>query len=330
MQEYAINELMTKLSGKIPDENLKTVKEIVTIRLKDYTITEQKTELATRADNICKELREYLVAKKIEGKSDGTIEQYKREVSSFIVYANKPPLEVSKGDIMAYIHSKQQMGVKDVTLDNSRTYINAFYSWLVSSDYISKNPCAQIGKIKYERNTRKPLSAIDMEKLRNACESDAEHAIIEVLYSTGCRVSELANLKIADVNMEKKEVYLFGKGKKHRTSYLNARSVVALERYWASRKGASEYVICNFREPYDCLTTGGIRAVIRRIKNRAGIEAQVSPHIIRHTTATDAIDKGMPIEQVQKLLGHEDIATTLIYAKVKNENVRQGHQKYIV
>lgn len=330
MQDYAINNLMVMLSGKIPDENLKIVKEAVTIWLKDYTVTEQKTELMVRAENICKELQDYVVAKKVEGKSEGTLKQYAMHISNLIYFTNKPVKEISTGDIMAFLYSKQKSGVKDITVDNVRTSINAFYTWLVSCDYIAKNPCAQIGKIKHEKNTRQPLSAVDLERLRDAARNPQERAIIEVLYSTGCRVSELANLKITDVNMDLKEVNLFGKGKKHRTSYLNARAVVALQAYWDDRKGASEYVICSQRKPYGPITPRRFELILKELKERAGIDGKVTPHIIRHTTATDAIDKGMPIEQVQKLLGHEEIATTLIYAKVRNENVKQGHQKYIV
>lgn len=330
MQEYAINDLMVKLNGKIPDESLKTVKEAVTIWLKDYTVVEQSTELATRAENICKELQAYVTAKRIEGKSEKTLDQYKREVSKMIYYVNKPVTEIGTGDIMAYLHSKQQTGIKNVSLENSRTYINAFYTWLVTCDYITKNPCARIGKIKYERDTRQPLSAIDMERLRNACKNSRERAIIEILYSTGCRVSELVGLKISDINFDTKEVMLFGKGSKHRKSYLNARAIVALQKYWDERKGASEYVICNFRAPYGAYKPAAIQKMIRNLKAAAGVDADVTAHIIRHTTATDAIDKGMPIEQVQKMLGHESIATTMIYAKVKEDNVRQAHQKYIV
>ena len=330
MQEYAINDLMVKLNGKIPDESLKTVKEAVTIWLKDYTVVEQSTELATRAENICKELQAYVTAKRIEGKSEKTLEQYSREVSKMIYYVNKPVTEIGTGDIMAYLHAKQQTGIKDVSLENCRTCINGFYSWLVTCEYMTKNPCAHIGKIKYERDTRQPLSAIDMERLRNACKNSKERAIIEVLYSTGCRVSELVGLKISDINFDTKEVMLFGKGKKHRKSYLNARAIVTLQKYWDERKGASEYVICNFRAPYGAYKTAAIQKMLRNLKAAAGVEADVTPHIVRHTMATDAIDKGMPIEQVQKMLGHESIATTMIYAKVKEDNVRQAHQKYIV
>lgn len=330
MQEYAINELMARLSGKIPDDSLRYVKDAVSIWLKDYTIVEQSTDLAVRADNICKELREYVVAKKIEGKSDETIRQYTREVKQMLYYVNKPVSEIATGDIRAYLHSKQQTGIKPVSLENSRTYINAFYTWLCTCDYVQKNPCALIGKIQYERHTRKPLSAIDMEKLRNACRDSRDRAIVEVLYSTGCRVAELSRLKIEDINFDTKEVTLFGKGQKHRQSYLNARSIVALEKYWNERKGESPFVFCGCRRPYNQLKPRAIEEIIDRITQAAGVEAKVTPHIIRHTAATDAIDKGMPIEQVQKFLGHENIQTTMTYAKVKDENVKQGHQKYIV
>lgn len=330
MQEHAINDLLVRLSDRLPDESLKIIKEAVTIWLKDYIITEQKTDLATRADASCRELQDYIVAKKVEGKSEGTLKQYVMHIQNLIFFTNKPVKEITTGDIMAFLYSKQKAGVKDISVDNARTVINGFYSWLVSCDYLEKNPCAKIGRIKYEKNIHQPLAAVDLEKLRAAAKNSQEKAIIEVMYSTGCRVSELAALKISDVDMTEKEVSLLGKGNKHRTSYLNARAVVALQTYWDERKGESKYVICSQRKPYGPLTTRRFELILKELKERAGIDGSVTPHTIRRTTATDAIDKGMPIEQVQKLLGHEDISTTLIYAKVRKENVKQGHQKYIV
>ena len=331
MQEISINDLMLMLAGKLSTDDLKIVKQAVTIWLKDYNVTKQTTDLALRAERISRELQEYVVAKKIEGKSDRTIKQYAMQVTNFIDFARKDVHDIQKGDVMAYLYKKQQDGVKDITIDNIRICLNAFYEWLVLCDYIQKNPCATIGRIKYEKDTRKPIGAVDMEKLRKACKNEKERAIIEVFYSTGCRVSELAHLKISDIDFNSKEVHLFGKGKKHRTSYLNARAIVALQAYWDARKGESQYVICASRQPYDRpLSVREYERKLKELKNRAGVECQVTPHIIRHTTATDAIDKGMPIEQAQKLLGHEKIETTLIYAKVNADNVKQGHQKYIV
>lgn len=330
MQEYVINELMARLNGKVPDESLRTIEQTVTIWLKDYEVTKRTTDLATRADTICKELQDYVVAKKIEGKSDGTLKLYTAKITNFLFFTNKPVQEIRKGDVMAYLYMKQKAGNKDITIDNTRICINAFYSWLVDCDYMDKNPCAHIGKIKYEKDTRKPINAVDLEKLRRACKDERETALIEFLYSTGCRVSELTNLKLSDINFDTKEVHLFGKGKKHRTSYLNARAIVALQTYWNARKCASEYAFCISRAPYTQISPRSCQKFLKDLKKRAGVNCEVTPHIIRHTTATDAIDKGMPIEQVQKLLGHESITTTLIYAKTRNENVKHGHEKFIV
>ena len=218
--------------------------------------------------------------------------------------------------------------MKDVSLNNQRTYICAFYKWLVDNDYLTKNPCANIKVIKHEKHTRHSLSGIDMEKLRDACENERDRALIEFLYATACRCEELVNVKISDVDFDSKEVLLFGKGRKERISYLNARAVVAIQKYLEKRKGNSEYLFCKQRAPYSKLTTRTIEKEITKIGEKAGVS--VSPHIIRHTTATDAIGKGMPIEQVQRLLGHESISTTLIYAKVSQKNVKNGHEKYIV
>lgn len=327
--ESAVNEFMVRLEGKITDQDLIIVKRQLDIFLQDYDFVRRETALSVIQDDIYKELREYLVSLKIEGLSDRTLLQYKSTLQKFLAYMNKPCDQVTPNDIKAYLYNlKQYSGMKDISLNNQRCYIGAFFKWLVSNEYLIKNPCANIKAIKYEKNTRHALNAIDMEKLRNVCDTERDKALIEFLYATACRCEELVNVKISDVNFDTKEVLLFGKGKKERISYLNARAVVAVNKYLESRKGRSQYLFCGQRDPYNKLTTRSIEQIIDRLGQKAGLK--VSPHIIRHTTATDAISKGMPIEQVQKLLGHESISTTLIYAKVKQSNVKNCHEKYIV
>lgn len=331
MNEKAINELLNRLMGTIPDEYLHTLKDQVTIWLNSYDITKKETSLQNRADDLCRELQDFVIAKKVEGMSDGTIKLYYRSISHFLFYANKPVEDVTTGDILAFLHSYQATRkVKDITLDNTRIHISAFYNWLVNSDYIDKNPCKKIKPIKHEKNTRHPLTAVQMEKLRNSCTNLRDKAIIEFLYATACRVGELVIIKKSDVDFDRKEVHLFGKGKKHRLSYLNARAVVALQAYLTSREDDSDYLFVGLRRPHEQLSTRSVELLLKKYGQKAGIDAKCTPHVIRHTTATDAINKGMPVEQLQKLLGHEQIETSLHYAKVSSDIVKLDHQKYIV
>lgn len=263
--------------------------------------------------------------------SNGTIKLYYRSISHFLFYVNKPVEDITTGDILAFLHSYQATRkVKDITLDNTRIHISAFYNWLVNSDYIDKNPCKKIKPIKHEKNTRHPLTAVQMEKLRNSCTNLRDKAIIEFLYATACRVGELVIIKKSDVDFDRKEVHLFGKGKKHRLSYLNARAVVALQAYLTSREDDSDYLFVGLRRPHEQLSTRSVELLLKKYGQKAGIDAKCTPHVIRHTTATDAINKGMPVEQLQKLLGHEQIETSLHYAKVSSDIVKLDHQKYIV
>lgn len=331
MNEKAINELLNRLMGTIPDEYLQIIKDQVLIWLNNYDITKKETSLQNRADDLCRELQDFVIAKKVEGMSNGTIKLYYRSISHFLFYVNKPVEDITTGDILAFLHSYQATRkVKDITLDNTRIHISAFYNWLVNSDYIDKNPCKKIKPIKHEKNTRHPLTAVQMEKLRNSCTNLRDKAIIEFLYATACRVGELVIIKKSDVDFDRKEVHLFGKGKKHRLSYLNARAIVALQAYLTSREDDSDYLFVGLRRPHEQLSTRSVELLLKKYGQKAGIDAKCTPHVIRHTTATDAINKGMPVEQLQKLLGHEQIETSLHYAKVSSDIVKLDHQKYIV
>lgn len=331
MNEKAVNELINRLTGTIPNKYLQGIKEQAMIWLTGYEITEKETALQKKADDICKELQEYIVAKKVEGTSTGTIKLYYRSISNFLYFINKPALDITTGDILLYLHSYQNAKkVKDITLDNTRIHISAFYNWLVDSDYTDKNPCKRIKPIKHEKNTRNPLTAVQMEKLRNSCTNLRDRAIIEFLYATACRAGELVNVKMCDIDFDRKEVHLFGKGKKHRISYLNARAIVSLQAYLGSRTDSNEHLFVSTRKPHDKLTVRAVELILKKYGDKAGLNVKCSPHIIRHTTATDAINKGMPVEQLQKILGHEKIETSLHYAKVSTDTVKIGHQKYIV
>ena len=324
-----LNEFVTRLSTKITPADLKIVSVQLEMFFADYNIVRRETQLMSYNEDIFKEVKEYLVTRKIEGLSDKSLTRYKDALMRFFYNVNKPCYDITTNDVKKYLYDlKNHTGMKDISLNNQRCAISAFFSWLVDNDYIIKNPCATIKNIKCEKHTRHGLPAIDMETLRAACANEREKAIIEFLYATGCRCEEMSKVKLSDIDFSRKEVLLFGKGKKERLSYLNARSIVALQRYLENRKGNSPFLFCANQKPYNNLSVRSFESILQKIGERAGVD--VTPHIIRHTTATDAINKGMPIEQVQILLGHESISTTLIYAETDQKNVKYGHEKYIV
>ena len=196
---------------------------------------------------------------------------------------------------------------------------------------LDKNPAITISPIKYERKHKRAMSQLDLEKVRAACETKRERAIIEVLYSTGCRVTELERLNISDVNFETKEVVLFGKGSKHRTSYLNAKAEVTLKEYLNERIDSNPALFVYERKPYDRLKKSGIELLVKRIMERTSdVTTHVTPHVFRHTTATTALDRGMSVVDVSRLLGHRKVETTMEYITTNSDSVKTNHKNCVI
>ena len=324
MNELVMKEIINTLS----DAELKNLKRQIDTVL-NGDITELNLDL--NQINLFKELDEYIKVKRLEGRTEPTLKQYHFCCSHMIKYVNKPVSYIRTDDIRNFLdHNKTVKKISDVTLESQRLYLNCFFEWLKQEGYVNSNPCDQIKPIKAEKKEREPLTDLEMERLRAACTTVREKLILELLYSTGCRVSELVNIKLSDINIDKKEILLHGKGRKERTSFMNARCLLMIMEYMKIRQGDSEYLIVSTRAPYHQLTSRTIENNIKALGQRAGIESRVFPHRIRHTTATDALNRGMPIEQVQILLGHENIHTTQIYAKNKKETIKNSHAKYIV
>lgn len=269
--------------------------------------------------------------KKIEGLSNGSLKTYELYLKNFLLSIHKPLREITANDIRVYLYSYQQKRkIGNRSLDGHRLVLNTFFEWLSDEGYISNNPCKHIHPIKYEAKPREPLTAIEMELIRDACRTYREKAIVEMFYSTGCRVSELIRLKKSDIDFRKGEVYLFGKGNKHRTSYINARAEVALKKYLFTRTDDNDGLFVIDRKPYTPLKKTGIEKIVREIGERSGIGRRVYPHLIRHTTSTNLLEKGMSIAELQKMLGHEKVETTMIYAKVSQESIKYNHKRYMV
>lgn len=329
--EQFVNQVIEKLSHKVPEADLIIIRSVLFFVGKDYEIKPVSTELAAIPEGLPQEAKEYLVTKKIEGLSEKTLKQYHDAIRRFFEKVRKPVVNVTTQDIRVYLYQiSEQSKLSDTSLENQRMYICCFFKWLSLNGYILKDPGANVAPIKCEKKIREPLTDTEMEALRSVCETPNEKAVVETLYSTGCRVSELVNIKIKDIDFDKREVHVYGKGKKHRITYLNARAILCIRLMLGARPYDSEYLFENDRKPHGQLTARTIEAMVKRLGQDAKIPDKVFPHRIRHTTATDALKRGMAIEQVQQLLGHEEIGTTLEYAKVNREEVKEKHAKYIV
>ena len=243
----------------------------------------------------------------------------------------KPIREITANDIRLYLFGyQQQRGTSNRSLEVVRISLGTFFQWATNEKYLDQNPMLNIKPIKYEKRPREALSQMDLEYVRRACADKREVAIVEMLYSTGCRVSELTGIKLSDIDWTSHSVSLLGKGNKHRVSYVNAKAEVAVKEYLKSRKHQSEYLFCNDRGGSP-MKKDNIERIMRGIASRSGVEGKrISPHVLRHTTATQAMRSGMPVQDIQQLLGHASIATTMIYASTSAEAVQMGHKKHIV
>jgi integrase/recombinase XerD len=329
MDNFA-NEFMTKLDGKLSPEQMKTVLMELEMFSAEYNIEKKSTEIVTYDNTIPECYKVYLVSKKIEGLSLETLRTYKCNLDEFFQCVNKPVQLITTNDIRIYLYAMSQKGNTNRTIDGKRLVVHTFFDWCVKEEYLDRNPAARINPIKFEVKPREPLSGIELELVRDACIDYRERALVELFYSTGCRVSEMVRLKKDDIDFQTKEVHLFGKGSKHRISYLNAKAEVYLKKYWLTRKDKCDNVIVTVRRPYRGATKGQIEQILHKLGERSGIGKNLYPHLIRHTTATDAIDRGMNVTEVQKILGHEKLDTTMIYAKVSQEAVKFNHHKFVV
>lgn len=333
MENFA-NEFVSKLDGKISDEALRTVLQELQVFASKYDINQRETHVVPYQSNIPDCYRVYMVAKKIEGMSPESMKTYNFYLTDFFEHINRPFEQVTTNDIRIYLYETQKRtGISNRTLDGKRLVINTFMDWCWKEGYIPNNPCASIKPIKFEEKPREPLSNMELEIVRDACENYRDKAMIELFYSTGCRLSEMVNLKISDIDFTSKEVHLFGKGSKHRTSYLNAKAEYMLKKYFElerPKESISDSVFVIFRKPYNEMHKESIYARIKAIQKRSGIERSLFPHLLRHTMATDALNRGMNVAEVKEILGHEKLDTTMIYAKISHDSVKFNHKRYIV
>ena len=289
------------------------------------------SEQAPQKENIenSEYLKLFLDAKRIEGCSDRTLQYYRVTVEHMLSKITTPIRKITTDEIRTYLVEYQQSGgCSKVTVDNIRRNISSFFSWLEEEDYILKSPMKRIHKIKTKTVVKEVITDESMEKMRDACGELRDLAIIDLLYSTGIRVGELVRLNISDVNMEQRECIVFGKGDKERRVYFDAKAKIHLMEYLASRDDSNPALFVSLNGEHNRLQISGVEIRLRQLGRKLSLD-RIHPHKFRRTMATRAIDKGMPIEQVQKILGHSQIDTTMQYAIVNQSNVKSSHQKFI-
>lgn len=313
-----INEMAEYLS--IPQ--MKKLQDVLLRNLSDNA--PKKTEVS----NI-EYLRLFLDAKKIEGCSERTLNYYRVTAEKLLSRITTPVRKIMTEEIRGYLVEYQQINnCSKVTVDNVRRNLSSFFSWLEEEDYILKSPMRRIHKIKTKTEVKEIISDENIEKMRDGCRVLRDLAIIDLLYSTGIRVGELVNLDVRDVNLEQRECVVYGKGDKERRVYFDAKAKIHLKEYIESRGDDNPALFVTLDYPYDRLKISGVEIRLRELGRRLAL-TKIHPHKFRRTMATRAIDKGMPIEQVQKILGHSQIDTTMQYAIVNQTNVKSSHQKFI-
>lgn len=271
----------------------------------------------------------FLSAKDIEGCSKRTIKYYKDIIEKFLSNIGKSIKEITTDDIRLYLaYYKENSNCNTVTMDNLRRVFSSFFAWLENEDYIIKSPVRRIHKVKTAVTVKETFSDENIEKMRDNCSNIRELAIIELLLSTGMRVGELVNLNIEDLNIEDRSCVVLGKGNKQREVYFDTRTKIHLKQYLSTRTDDNRALFVSKIRPYNRITISTIETLIRQLGKDLNIK-KAHPHKFRRTMATMAIDKGMPIEQVQKLLGHTKIDTTMHYAMVNQANVKFSHRKFI-
>lgn len=274
-------------------------------------------------------LEMFIAAKKIEGCSDRTVAYYKATVEHLLKCIDTPIRKITTDEIRSYLAKYQEKGgCSKTTVDNIRRNISSFFSWLEEEDYILKSPMKRIHKIKTVQPVKETISDELIEKLRDACQCKRDLAMVDLLYSTGIRVGELVRLNIDDISFEERECVVLGKGDKERIAYFDARTKLHLIEYLKSRDDNNPALFVSIRKPAVRLESGGVEAMLRKLSMKCNVP-KCNPHRFRRTCATAALSKGMPIEQVQKMLGHEEINTTLTYISITDSTVKNSHRKYM-
>ncbi|UUV26126.1 MULTISPECIES: tyrosine-type recombinase/integrase [Lysinibacillus] len=321
-----LNEIITVV--KMASKEIEEVKLSLFLDdlLTNYSIEpkDERQYTSDNADYLCM----YINAIKIENYSDTTITNYQYELKRFLKFINKSLLKVETADIRKYLAEYGHL--KSGTVATKLTIIRAFYAWLVREEILLKNPTLRIKQPKVPKRLREGLTIEELELVRESCDSLRQRALIEVLYSTACRLSELKNLNIEDINWQDMSAVVIGKGNKERRVFFSFKALYHLKRYLKSRNDECNALFVTSRHPIRRLTNRGIQYQVNKIEQLSQVGKPLTPHVMRHTFATLSMDSGIELTDLQHLLGHEDPATTLRYAPVSEERKKQAFKKYHV
>lgn len=320
--EEKIVTILNKMSEFLSVSQMKKLQEVML-----NTFSEKEPEKKQISNKEYLEM--FLDAKKIEGCSERTLQYYRVTINRMFESVSEIVRKITTEDMRTYLSDYQKLNnCSKVTVDNVRRNISSFFSWLEEENHILKSPMKRIHKIKTNQQIKEIINDEDIEKLRDKCSCKRDLAIVDLLYSTGIRVGELVNLNITDINFEDRECIVFGKGGKERKVYFDAKAKLHLQAYISSRTDNNTALFVTLDSPYDRLKISGVEIRMRQLGRSINL-SKIHPHKFRRTMATRAIDKGMPIEQVQKILGHSQIDTTMQYAMVNQNNVKSSHKKFI-
>ena len=330
MRELFVEKVINTVEDFLDNNQRIKLKEILTEICLNYQIERiEQTKKQEILKNNTDILNKFISSKEIEGCSTRTLNYYKDNITKMLDTINLPIDEITTEILRNYLadyKSNSKAGM--VTIDNIRRTLSSFFTWLENEDYIVKSPVRRIHKVKTTRRVKETLTDENLEKLRDTCSNVRDLAILELLISTGMRVGEITRLNISDMNFQERSCIVLGKGNSEREVYFSAKSKMYIEKYLETRIDNNEALFVSLIKPYNRLGISGIEILIRNLGKEANIN-KVHPHKFRRTMATMAIDKGMPIEQVQKLLGHIKIDTTMEYAMVNQSNVKNSHRKYV-
>ncbi len=326
MKQELKTEIIQQMLPVLDNMQLKQLEKVIIQALQKYEVALNKGQHVDNSDDL---IKKFISAKRVEGCSDKTLKYYQTTIDTMLSKLHKDVRQIVTEDLRNYLTEYQNRKKSSrVTIDNIRRILSSFFSWLEDEDYIIKSPVRRIHKVKTASNIKETYTDEELERMRDNCSELRDLAMIDMLASTGMRVGEMVLLNRDDINFNERECIVFGKGNKERIVYFDARTKLHLKEYLCRRLDNNPALFVSLRYPYSRISIGGIEHRLREIGTYLNIH-KVHPHKFRRTLATMAIDKGMPIEQLQRLLGHQRIDTTLQYAMVKQSNVKMAHKKYI-
>lgn len=322
------NQVIMELQGEFSAEQLKIIDLAVAKAMRGYKIEKEETLPATTVYEMPLDVREFLARKKMKGCSDGTLKQYRDLLVDFTLWLKKDLRTAVDLDILAYLDYRGKVGASKRTLDCKRLILSSFFTYMHDTGKMIYNPSKTVDPVKYKAKVREPLTDMELEKVRSACQTLREKALFEVLYATGGRVSEIKSMNYTEIDESSRSMVITGKGDQERYVFFNAKAMLAIEKYLESRTDDCPALFVSTKKPYNRIGKESIEKILKAIGERSGIGRPVFPHLLRHTFATDMLEHGASLNEVSELLGHKKIDTTKIYAKTSTKTLEIAYKRH--